>query len=162
MKKIQILGTVLMLSVVTLLLVACQKEQDGVTNEVSSSKEETVTGIQISPSAIQGMISQDAASAMAAEYAKHFSNPCNGVKYTQSVTFDVKDIQNFLALIKQKGGKSITVNFGVYDKNTAHNPSQVGRLTVFFTGAAESKGNVRSNNLDGLREFLNEGNLMPQ
>lgn len=162
MKKFQILGAVLLLSVVTTLLVACQKEQDGVTNEIESNtkSEELVTGVEVNASNIPGMISQDAAASMAAEYAKYF-NSARGSKYTQSVTFDIKDLQNFLAILKRKGGSSVTVNFGVYNEKTAHDPSQIGRLTVFFTGSTKSKGNVRGNDLEDAREFLNAGNLLP-
>lgn len=160
MKKFQILGTVLVLSVVTILLVACQKEQDGITNDSSSQNEKPIVAIEADASSITGMISEDAAASMAAEYAKAYSNARNS-KYTQSVTFDIKDLQTFLAVLKRKGGQSVTVNFGVYNEKTAHNPSQVGRLTVFFTGSSSSKGSVRSNDFSGVREFLNEGNLLP-
>ncbi len=160
MKKFQILGTVLALSVVTILLVACQKEQDGVTNESNSTKEESIVAIAVDASTIPGMISQDAAASMAAEYAKAYSNARNS-KYTQSVTFDIKDLQNFLAVLKRKGGQSVTVNFGVYNEKTAHNPSQIGRLTVFFTGSSQSRGSVRSSDFGKSEEFLNGGNLLP-
>lgn len=160
MKKFQILGTVLVLSVVTILLVACQKEQDGITNDSSSKNEESIVAIEVDASNIAGMISKDAAASMAAEYAKAYSNARNS-KYTQSVTFDIKDLQTFLAVLKRKGGKSVTVNFGVYNEKTAHNPSQVGRLTVFFTGSTSTKGSIRSNDASDVKEFLNEGNLLP-
>lgn len=160
MKKFQILGAALLLSVVTILLVACQKEQDGVTNEVNNnSSSETLRGVQVDASNITGMISQDAAASLAAEYAKAYGNSRNS-KYTQSVTFDIKDLQSFLAILKKKGGQSVTVNFGVYNEKTAHNASQVGRLTVFFTGSSTSKGQIRSND-SRMEEFLNEGNLLP-
>ncbi|MFZ6024194.1 MAG: hypothetical protein ACOYVG_07030 [Bacteroidota bacterium] len=160
MKKFQILGTVLLLSVVAALLVACQKEQDGVTNEASAKSEESLLAVEVNAANIPGMISQDAAASMAAEYARAYGSSRNS-KYTQSVTFDIKDIQNFLALLKRKGNKSVTVNFGVYNEKTAHDPSQVGRLTVFFTGSSKSKGNVRSDAPADSPESLNQGNLLP-
>ncbi len=160
MKKFQILGTVLALSVVTTLLVACQKEQDGVTNEVSSKSEESITAVEVNASNIPGMISQDAAASMAAEYAKAYSNS-RSTKYTQSVTFDIKDLQNFLAILKRKGGNSVTVNFGVYNAKTAHNPSQIGRLTVFFTGTGRQRGSIRNSDAEVLDAFLNGGGLFP-
>lgn len=160
MKKFQILGTVLLLSVVTTLLVACQKEQDGVTNEASAKSEESVVAVEVNAANISGMISKDAAASMAAEYAKAYNN-ARSSKFTQSVTFDIKDLQNFLAILKRNGGQSVTVNFGVYNEKTAHDPSQIGRLTVFFTGSAKSKGSIRTNDTEGSREFLNEGNLLP-
>lgn len=160
MKKFQILGTVLVLSVVTILLVACQKEQDGVTNDSSSKSEESIVAIEVDAANIAGMISQDAAASMAAEYAKAYSNSRNS-KYTQSVTFDIKDLQSFLTLLKRKGGKSVTVNFGVYNEKTAHNPAQVGRLTVFFTGSGQARGSIRSSDFGKSEEFLNGGNLLP-
>ena len=159
MKKFQILGAALMLSVVTILLVACQKEQDGVTNEVNNSSSETVKAIEVDASNISGIISQDVAASLAAEYAKAFGGPSNK-KFSQSVTFDIKDLQNFLAVLKRKGGQSVTVNFGVYNEKTAHNPSQVGRLTVFFTGSSTSKGQIRSNDI-GTKDFFNDGNILP-
>ncbi|MBW0177303.1 hypothetical protein [Sediminibacterium sp.] len=164
MKKFQILGTVLLLSVVTTLLVACQKEQDGVTNEASAKSEESIVAVEVNAANIPGMISKDAAASMAAEYAKLFSNSRN-TKYTQSVTFDIKDLQNFLSVLKRKGGKSVTVNFGVYNEKTAHDPSQVGRLTVFFTGSSQARGNIRNSDISDIlsrvEEFLNGGQLVP-
>lgn len=161
MKKFQILGTVLLLSIVTILLVACQKEQDGVTTEASAKSEESVIAIEMSAADIPGAISKEAAQSMAAEYAKLFNNARNSA-YTESVTFDIKDLQNFLTLLKRKGGRSVTVNFGVYDKKTAHNPSQIGRLTVFFSGSKQDRGNIRTNDISTkLEEFLNGGQNWP-
>lgn len=159
MKKFKILGAVLALSVVTTLLVACQKEQDGVTNETNAKSEESLIAVEVNASNISGMISQDAAAAMAAEYAKYFNNNRNS-KFTQSVTFSIKDVQNFLALLKRKDSKSVTVNFGVYDEKTAHDPSQIGRLTVFFTGSSQTRNNIRSNEYDK-EAILNSGNQFP-
>jgi len=163
MKKFQILGTVLLLSVVTTLLVACQKEQDGVTAESSAKSEESLVAIEVNAADIPGAISRDAAASMAAEYAKLFGNTnARNSKFTQSVTFNIKDLQSFLTVLRRKGGQSVTVNFGVYNEKTAHDPSQIGRLTVFFTGSSKAKGSVRSNDLfQDSKEFLNYGDLLP-
>ena len=62
MKKFQILGTVLLLSVVTILLVACQKEQDGVANEVNSSRvNESIGAVEVNASDIPGIIDRNEA-----------------------------------------------------------------------------------------------------
>ncbi|MFW2478273.1 MAG: hypothetical protein ACN4EP_15235 [Sediminibacterium sp.] len=152
MKKFQILGTVLLLSVVTTLLVACQKEQDGVTNEVSkkATDEESVTAIQVSASDIPGIINKNEASSLAARYAAARINK------STAVAFSVKDIQNYLYLLRKAGSKNIYVNFGLYDN---------GRLTVFFSGDKRSgSGSIRNSDFgspsDG-EDFLNHGGLVP-
>ncbi len=151
MKKFQILGTVLLLSVVTILLVACQKEQDGVTNEVNSTKsEESVTAIEVNASDIPGIIDRSEAAKMAARYAN------SGLNKSTAVSFDIKDIQNYLNVLKRSGSSKIYVNFGMYDN---------GRLTVFFSGdKRSSNGSVRGNFADDPNDpskFLNHGGLVP-
>ena len=148
MKKFQILGTVLLLSVVTTLLVACQKEQDGVTNEVSKSTDESVTAIQVDASNIPGIIPQNEAATLAARYA------AARVNKSTAVSFSVKDIQNYLNLLKRNRSEKIYVNFGMYEN---------GRLTVFFSGDKKSgSGSIRNSDLlDDVREFLNHGGLLP-
>jgi len=149
MKKFQILGTVLLLSVVTTLLVACQKEQDGVTNEVSNkSTDESVTAIQVDASNIPGIIPQNEAAALASRYA------AARVNKSTAVSFSVKDIQNYLNLLKRNRSEKIYVNFGMYEN---------GRLTVFFSGDKKSgSGSIRNSDLtDDVKEFLNHGGLLP-
>ncbi len=149
MKKFQILGTVLLLSVVTTLLVACQKEQDGVTNEVSNnSADESITAIQVDASSIPGIIPQNEASKLAARYA------AARVNKSTAVSFSVKDIQNYLNLLKRNRSEKIYVNFGMYEN---------GRLTVFFSGDKKGgSGSIRNSDLlDDVREFLNHGGLLP-
>lgn len=148
MKKFQILGTVLLLSVVTILLVACQKEQDGVTNEVNNTKaEESVVAIQVNAANIPGIISQNEAAKMATNYKNH------GINKTEYVAFDVKDIQDYLNVLKSQKSSKIYVNFGLYEN---------GRLTVFFSGDGRSRsGSVRSDNTEKETEFLNHGGLFP-
>lgn len=153
MKKFQILGTVLLLSVVTILLVACQKEQDGVTNEVNNkSGEELIRGIEVNASDIPGIIDQNEASKLASNYKAANMNA------TESVKFSVKDIQNYLNLLKKQGSENIYVNFGIYNTNDATN----GRLTVFFSGDRRTRsGSVRGNNAEKETEYLNHGGLLP-
>lgn len=149
MKKFQILGTVLLLSVVTTLLVACQKEQDGVTNEVSNnSADESVTAIQVDASNIPGIIPQNEAATLASRYA------AARVNKSTAVAFSVKDIQNYLNLLKRNRSEKIYVNFGMYEN---------GRLTVFFSGDKRSgSGSIRNSDIfDDAREFLNHGGLLP-
>jgi hypothetical protein len=148
MKKFQILGTVLLLSVVTILLVACQKEQDGVTNEVNNkSSEESVTAIQVNASDIPGIINRNEAADMAARYAK------SGINESIAVSFDIKDIQNYLNVLKRDRSSKIYVNFGMYNN---------GRLTVFFSGDKKSNnGSVRGNFAEDEGKFLNHGGLFP-
>ncbi|MBL0883638.1 MAG: hypothetical protein IBJ16_09900 [Chitinophagaceae bacterium] len=148
MKKFQILGTVLLLSVVTILLVACQKEQDGVTNEVNNrNSSETVTAIEVNASDIPGIIDRNEAANMAARYEKSNMNK------TLAVSFDIKDIQNYLNVLKRERSSKIFVNFGMYEN---------GRLTVFFSGDKKSSnGSVRGNFDDSSERFLNHGGLVP-
>lgn len=149
MKKFQILGSVLLLSVVTILLVACQKEQDGVTTETSNgSSSESITAIEVDASSIPGIIPQNEAAALASRYA------AAGLNKSTGVTFSVKDIQNYLNILKRQGSANITVNFGMYEN---------GRLTVFFSGDKKTRsGNIRNSEEIGKEtEFLNHGTLRP-
>lgn len=148
MKKFQILGTVLLLSVVTILLVACQKEQDGVTNEVNSNNSsENVTAIEADASSIPGIIDRNEAAKMAARYESSKMNK------SLAVSFDIKDIQTYLNVLKRNKSSKIYVNFGMYEN---------GRLTVFFSGDKKtSNGSVRGNFDDGSERFLNHGGLVP-
>jgi uncharacterized protein YcfL len=155
MKKFQILGTVLLLSVVTILLVACQKEQDGVANEVNSSRvNESIAAVEVNASDISGIIDRNEAAKLAANYANA------NINTSTSVRFDVKDIQNFLSVLRKEGSKNIYVNFGVYDDGAG--PGKAGRLTVFFSGDKKSStGNVRGNFEAENERFLNHGGLVP-
>jgi hypothetical protein len=148
MKKFQILGTVLLLSVVTILLVACQKEQDGVTNEANSTKsDESVSAIEVDASNIPGIIDRSEAAKMAARYSS------SGMNKTTAVSFDIKDIQNYLNALKRDRSSKIYVNFGMYEN---------GRLTVFFSGDKKnSSGSVRGNFAEDEGKFLNHGGLFP-
>lgn len=152
MKKFQILGTVLLLSVVTILLVACQKEQDGVAKEVNSSRvNESIAAVEVNASDISGIIDRNEAAKLAANYANANINTSTSVK------FDVKDIQNFLAVLRKEGSKNIYVNFGVYGEG-----NHKGRLTVFFSGDKKSRtGNVRGNFESENERYLNHGGLVP-
>ncbi len=152
MKKFQILGTVLMLSVVTILLVACQKEQDGVANEVNSSRaEESIGAVEVDASNIPGIIDRNEAAKLAANYASA------NINKSTAVSFEVKDIQSFLNKLKKEGSKNIYVNFGIYGEG-----NHKGRLTVFFSGDKKtSTGNVRGNFEDVAEKFLNHGGLFP-
>lgn len=137
-----------MLSVVTILLVACQKEQDGVTNEVNNkSSEEMITGIEVDASSIPGIIDQNEAAAMASRYK------AAGVNKSEYVSFSIKDIQNYLNVLKRDRSEKIYVNFGMYAD---------GRMTVFFSGDKKKRsGSVRGNNIEKETEFLNHGGLFP-
>lgn len=152
MKKFQILGTVLMLSVVTILLVACQKEQDGVANEVNSTKvNESIAAVEVNTSDIPGIIGRDEAARLAANYASA------NINTSTAVSFEVKDIQNFLNNLKREGSKNIYVNFGIYGDG-----NHKGRLTVFFSGDKKSRnGSVRGNNQESSEKYLNHGGLFP-
>lgn len=152
MKKFQILGTVLLLSVVTILLVACQKEQDGVANEVNNTRSnESIAGIEVNASSIPGIIDKNEAAKLAANYASAKINP------STAVTFDINDIQNFLNILKKDGSKTISVNFGIYNGGPKD-----GRLTVFFSGDKKTNnGNVRGNFEAGSEKYLNHGGLVP-
>ena len=152
MKKFQILGTVLLLSVVTILLVACQKEQDGVTNEVNSTKsEESVTAIEVNASDIPGIIDRNEAAKLAANYKSA------NVNKSIAVSFDIKDIQNYLNVLKRDRSSKIYVNFGMYVGG-----EKDGRLTVFFSGDKKSNnGSVRGNFAEDEGKFLNHGGLFP-
>lgn len=152
MKKFQILGTVLILSVVTILLVACQKEQDGVTNEVNSTRvNESIAAVEVNASDIPGIIDRNEAAELAANYASANMNKSTAVR------FDVKDIQSFLNVLRKEGSKHIYVNFGIYNGG-----EKDGRLTVFFSGDKKSTtGNVRGNFEGESERYLNHGGLVP-
>jgi hypothetical protein len=152
MKKFQILGTVLMLSVVTILLVACQKEQDGVANEVNSSRvNESIGAVEVNASDIPGIIDRNEAAKLAANYASA------NINTSTAVSFEVKDIQSFLNNLKREGSKNIYVNFGIYGEGR-----NKGRLTVFFSGDKKTRtGNVRGNFEEASEKFLNHGGLFP-
>lgn len=145
MKKIKLLGTVLLLSVVTTLLVACQKEQDGVTKETET---EGGIAIEIDASQIPGNITESEATKMAANYKRAKLNK------SEYVGFKVKDIENYLKVLKRNGSDNIYVNFGMYDN---------GRLTVFFSGDKKAKKGNKQNDDDtkGGTDYLNHGGIYP-
>ncbi len=149
MKKIKLLGTVLLLSVVTTLLVACQKEQDGVTNEIeNNSVTEGGIAVEIDATQIPGNISQDEAASMATRYKNARLNK------SEYIGFKVKDIENYLKVLKKSKSENVYVNFGMYSN---------GRLTVFFSGDKKTSTGSKKNDEDegGRTDFLNHGGIYP-
>lgn len=111
---------------------ACEKDQNaanGLSN-ASNSSEMTISGSAVSGE-INGLITESAADRMKNNFSKTFST---GNK-TESVTFSIKDLSNYLSQLKSKHkSDSVSVNFGVYDETTAVHKKDIGRVTVFFRG----------------------------
>jgi len=162
MKKFSFIGSVLLLAaVVTFLFIGCQKESsvadDTVTTD-GSSESAVIKGTD--GSGISGLISEENAKLMAAEYIK--TNPKAN---TLSVGYATKDLIAFLKVLNNKyKSDTVYVTFGVYNKKTAHNPSQIGRTTVFFMGNnGASNGRVKTNaeDVESSSNYLNQGQMAP-
>lgn len=152
----------LMLAVVATLFVACQKEQNGVSaqNGTTASKaNESAIGVAVNGSDVAGFITGGAAQQMHDAYVK--SNP-NGTQY---VVFKIKDLQGFLQILKSKyNSDNVYVNFAVYNAQTAKDPSNVGKTTVYFSGDDNRvvNGTVQSNDASAPSDaYLNHGGIYP-
>ncbi|MDD2792487.1 MAG: hypothetical protein PHD73_04855, partial [Sediminibacterium sp.] len=145
MKKyftIKLLGVLLIAAAVS----SCQKDQgENVLTQTSSAKEEgSVSGQAVAANNISGLISEESGEELRENY--HNKNARSGNE-TEYVAFSVKDLSNYLALIRSKyKSDSIYVSFGVYNEKTAVNKKDVGRTTIFFMGKnnVSKAGKIRS------------------
>lgn len=161
MKKINLMSGFLMLAVVATLFVACQKEQNGVSNQngtTASKANESAIGVAVNGSDVSGFITGDAAQQMRNAYIQ--ANP-NGTQY---VVFKVKDLEGFLQILKSKyKSDNVYVNFAIYNAQTATDPSSVGKTTVYFSGDDNrvNNGTVQSNDVAPSDANLNHGGIYP-
>jgi hypothetical protein len=164
MKKINLMSGFMMLAVVATLFVACQKEQNGVSpqNGTAAVKaNESVSGVAVNGSGVDGFITGDAATQMHNAYVQ--ANP-NGTQY---VVFKIKDLEGFLQILKSKlKSDNVYVNFGVYTAQTANNPANIGKTTVYFSGDDNrvKNGSVQSNEVAPTAtstDYLNHGGIWP-
>jgi thioredoxin reductase len=167
MKKyftIKFLGVLLIAAAVS----SCQKDQGDTTlMQTSGTQEEgRVSGQAITANNISGLISEESGENLRENY--HNKNARSGNE-TEYVAFSVKDLSNYLALIRSKyKSDSVYVSFGVYDEKTAVNKKNIGRTTIFFMGKnnVSKAGRIRSqddtgeDNGDG-SNYLNHGNIYP-
>lgn len=157
-------GIALIVTVVAVLFVSCQKEQNPVSDDIAAaSSENHVVGVAGSGS-YEGSIDGSYASSLAANYVKKYGDDKD---QTQSVAFSAKDLISFINGLRTKYKSDIIyVNFGVYgDGAKPVNDKDYGRLTVFFTGnkiPAPTSGHKNDGLLDDvLDQFLNHGGLVP-
>ncbi len=126
-KSLSVIGSFLLATT----FISCEKDQ---ADANSLRAAETDTEMSISGSAasgINGLITEEAALRMQSSFSK--SN--TGAKKTESVTFSIKDLSNYLAQLKSKHkSDSVSVCFGVYDAVTAVHKKDIGRMTVLFKG----------------------------
>ena len=159
-------GSALLILVVGLLFLSCQKEQSSVTDEtakVASSESNNIVGVAGTTS-WAGSIDPAYAASLAANYLKKYGEDDN---QTQSVAFSAKDLIAYIANLQNKYKSDIVyVNFGVYGQGAKPvNAKDWGRLTVFFTGNKIPAPNSVIKN-DGTSDtapdgFLNHGQLTP-
>ena len=166
MKKFSFIGSILLLAVVVIFLfIGCQKESAATdtTEAIATTGGESAVIKSTAGSGINGLISEENATQMAAAYAK--SNP---VGKTLSVAYATKDLIAYLKVLNNKyKSDSVYVTFAIYDKKTAHKPAQIGRTTVFFMGnKGAGLGKVTTNGLinaddDASSNYLNGGMQRP-
>ncbi|HJV20625.1 MAG TPA: hypothetical protein VJ552_12150 [Sediminibacterium sp.] len=150
---------------------SCQKDQGETSlTQTSSAREEgSVSGqaVALAANNISGLISEESGEDLRENY--HNRNARSGNE-TEYVAFSVKDLSNYLALIRSKyKSDSVYVSFGVYDEKTAVKRKDVGRTTIFFMGKnnVSKAGKIRSQN-DALDDgtgfgsnYLNHGTIYP-
>lgn len=158
-KSLSVIGSFLLATT----FISCEKDQ---TDANALRASETNTEMAISGSAtssINGLITEEAAARMQASFSKAFT----GAKKTESVTFSVKDLNNYLAQLKSKyKSDSVSVCFGIYDETTAVSKKDIGRMTVLFKGNGKKtkKGSIAGQDDEPIGEpgrNLNHGCLFP-
>ncbi|MBL7759469.1 MAG: hypothetical protein JNK08_02110 [Sediminibacterium sp.] len=168
MKKyftMKFLGVLLIAATVS----SCQKDQgeNSLTQTSSAREEGSVSGQAVAANNISGLISEESGEELRENY--HNKNARSGNE-TEYVAFSVKDLSNYLALIRSKyKSDSVYVSFGVYTEKTAVNKKDIGRTTIFFMGKnnVSKAGKIRSQDDvldDGTgfgSNYLNHGNIYP-
>lgn len=168
MKKyftMKFLGVLLIAAAVS----SCQKDQgeNSLTQTSSAQEEGSVSGQAVAANNISGLISEASGEELRENY--HNKNARSGNE-TEYVAFSVKDLSNYLALIRSKyKSDSIYVSFGVYTEKTAVSKKDIGRTTIFFMGKnnVSKAGKIRSQDDtedDGTgfgSNYLNHGTIYP-
>jgi len=161
-KRFLALGVIASLS-----FTACQKAETEA-NALQSNKKDAemnVVGAATTTTPINGLISESSAARMQATYKNNFK----GNNFTESVVFDVEDLEKYIKELKNKyKSDKVYVYFGQYDAATAPKPEYEGRVSVFFLGnnKRSNSGNFRSQNVgDGVpgdgSNYLNHGTIWP-
>jgi len=147
---------------------SCQKDQGetSLTQTSSAQEEGSVSGQAVAANNISGLISEESGEGLRENY--HNKNARSGNE-TEYVAFSVKDLSNYLSLIRSKyKSDSVYVSFGAYDEKTAVKKKDIGRTTIFFMGKnnVSKAGKIRSQDdfLDdgtGGSNYLNHGTIYP-
>ena len=163
MKKLSLSFNVFLLTlVVSVVFIACQKEQSSATDEAALvSETNQIMGTSGSGS-FAGSVSREYAAALAKNYVKKYDDD----NQTQYVSFSAKDVDAFIRnhYANLLSTDIVYVNFGVYGKGApAVNPKDNGRLTVFFTANKPNTtgDNQRFGEGDPNDEYLNHGQIFP-
>lgn len=162
MKKFSFLtGLWGMAVLVSLAMVSCQKEQTVATDQATPAAENTnIVGVA-GNDLFGGSIQPTYAAALAANYAKKYSD----ANQAQYVAFNAKDLIAFINNLQSKYKSDVIyVNFGVYGKDALPvSVKDYGRLTVFFTGnkiPAPSAG-YQTNDAATSDAYMNHGEIFP-
>ena len=163
MKKLFVSFNIFLLAiVVSVVFIACQKEQSSVTEESAVVSETNQIMGTSGFGSFEGSVSREFATALATNYAKEY----NDANQTQYVAFSAKDVDGFIKkhYADPLATDMIYVNFGVYGKGApAVNTKDNGRLTVFFTASKPniSGGKKTFGEADPFDAYLNHGGLVP-
>jgi hypothetical protein len=164
MKKFSFISNAVLLgAVVTFLFLACQKEQNAVSDDQVTTSENVRSVGVTGGGSFAGSIDGSYAAALQNNFAKKYDED----NQTLKVAFSAKELLAFINSLQTKYNSDIIyVNFGVYGKGAfAPNPKDNGRLTVFFTGnnINNSSGNTRTTGMDASSsdQRLNHGEIFP-
>ena len=167
MKKLSLLSNLAIILGFATLILSCQKQQDAVktTTTTTSTDAAVIRNVSGDGSPLyHGQITLSDASELVNTYKK--SNTGNGPT-TEYVSFSIADLQAYLDAIKANYKSDIIyVNFGVYDQNTAPDPSLIGRTTCFFSGNNNNTNTHHDNHVGfGIsvtsNALMNHGNVYP-
>lgn len=162
MKKFSFLtGLWGMAAIISLAMVSCQKEQAATTEKAAASESTNIVGVAGNNDLFGGSIQPTYAAALAANYAKKYSD----ANQAQYVAFNAKDLIAFINNLQSKYKSDVIyVNFGVYGKDALPvSVKDYGRLTVFFTGnkiPAPSAG-YQTNDAATSDAYMNHGEIFP-
>jgi nitrous oxide reductase accessory protein NosL len=164
MKKNSFMGSMFLIAIsVTVLFIACQKEQNTVSSATDNISSDANLIVAVDGKNLPGLISQSSADELRNEFLK-----TAGPNESQYVQFSIKSLVTYLnAMTAKYGSDKVYVNFGVYDANTVPNGNQsyIGRKTVFFTvnnTKHGGSGNVILNDLsDTTQNSFNHGQIFP-
>jgi hypothetical protein len=159
MKKLSLLGNLAMVLGLTILVASCQKQQDAVVSTTTATDAAVIKSV--SGEGYSGKITSSEADEMAKTFK---ANSKSGS--TEYVEFNIKDLQAYLASIQAKyKADKVYVNFAIYDKNTAPDPTLEGRQTVYFSGnnvTGTRNGDSRTGfGVRVMMDYMNHGNVYP-